>query len=70
MHSWNDGADRDESDVPMGHRVDQRLEPDPWFYSEDSSTPRRETRSSARARLRSRGVARAMADDDNDEAPW
>ncbi|KAG9240177.1 WD40-repeat-containing domain protein [Calycina marina] len=32
VHSWNDGAEKDEADPKMGYRVNQKLEVDPALY--------------------------------------
>ena len=64
IHSWNDGVDSDESDLPMGRRVDQKLELDPSFYATQS--PVRGRAGSIGSRLRSHFLRRATANDDSD----
>ena len=58
IHSWNDGADEDESLISMGRRVDHKLEHDPAFYN-----TRTRQGSSRLSRLRNRTIG---GDDDDD----
>lgn len=59
-HTWNDGAEDDESEPKMGLRVNQILENDEDLYDR----PRRNDRlSQTRSRLLSQ-VVRAADDDD------
>ncbi|KAL8775785.1 MAG: hypothetical protein Q9194_003636 [Teloschistes cf. exilis] len=63
-HSWNDGAEDDESEPKMGMRVNQRLEDDEDLYDR----PQRNDRlSRIRSRLRSQVVRAA---DDDDDVVW
>ena len=62
IHSWNDGADDDESDMKMGRRVDHKLEQDPAFYNTRTRIGSRSTLS----RLR-RLVGGEDDDDDEDD---
>ncbi|KAL9587224.1 MAG: hypothetical protein Q9212_000383 [Teloschistes hypoglaucus] len=63
-HSWNDGAEDDESEPKMGSRVNQSLEEDEDLYDR----PQRNDRlSQIRSRLRSQVVRAA---DDDDEVVW
>ena len=60
IHSWNDGADDDESGEKLGRRVNHQLESDPMYYGRNAG------RRSTREGLRSRTVAQAAEDDDED----
>jgi len=40
VHSWNDGAEKDEAEPKMGLRVNQKLEVDPGFYHAPEPRPR------------------------------
>ena len=63
-HSWNDGAEEDEGSPEMGQSVDQRLVPDKAEQPEPRT--RRGPMSQWRSRLRSRRVAAAGADSDDE----
>ncbi|MCJ1245808.1 hypothetical protein MMC30_003012 [Trapelia coarctata] len=70
IHSWNDNAEDDEGEPKMGRRVDQQLRENESLYG-DTSTGGRTSGTYLRSRLRSRGVAAAMADDgDEEESGW
>ncbi|MCJ1473444.1 hypothetical protein MMC13_002095 [Lambiella insularis] len=62
LHSWNDGADDDEAQSKMGRRVDQRLKDDETMYRGASLGGR-----NLRSGLRSRGVAAATVEQDDDD---
>lgn len=61
MHSWNDGADNDEGEPPIGQSYDDKLRYVPEFnhYRENAPAPR------SRRPLRSRPVHRIDEDDDD-----
>ena len=67
VHSWSDDAEgqEDESGIPVGQRVNERLEADPSFYDCPQGTD-----ASIRSRLRSRRVGRATALDDDEGDYW
>ena len=66
IHSWNDGNEDDEGEPKMGRRVNQRLEEDEDMYG-DVSLSGRTRGSRLRSQLRSRGVAAAVVDNDDDD---
>ncbi|KAJ5548981.1 hypothetical protein N7513_006215 [Penicillium frequentans] len=61
VHSWNDGADNDEGEPPIGQSYDDKLRDVPEFnrYRENAPAPR------SRRPLRSRPVHRVDEDDDD-----
>lgn len=63
MHSWNDGAEKDEGDPPIGMSFDDKLRYMPDFdeYRENAPAPR------SRRTVRSRPVRRAFINDLEDE---
>ncbi|KAF7718758.1 Uncharacterized protein PECH_004256 [Penicillium ucsense] len=63
VHSWNDGADNDEGDPPIGRNFDHKLRPLPHFNNYRATAPSERAQRRARRPLRSRPVARTYADD-------
>jgi WD repeat-containing protein 23 len=69
IHSWNDGADSDEADPPMGAKVNARLQWDPEFSDGQQPEPQHESSVGGRIRrgLRSWRTARRFANMDGDD---
>ncbi|KAJ5111096.1 hypothetical protein N7532_001631 [Penicillium argentinense] len=67
VHSWNDGANDDEGDPPIGKSYDDKLRYVPEFnhYREHAPVPR-----SRRRPLRSRPVRRQSIDEDDEDEMW
>lgn len=69
VHTWNDGARDDESDLLMGSRVNHQLVSDPAYYSRSSGRTR--GGATAGSRLQSQRVGRTMDEDESEEeAQW
>jgi DDB1- and CUL4-associated factor 11 len=66
VHSWNDGVEEDESELPVGRRVNHKLEEDPRYYAQPTRNAPGLTR---RAGLRSQAVAMAESEED-EESGW
>ncbi|KAJ6157535.1 hypothetical protein N7470_005127 [Penicillium chermesinum] len=66
VHSWNDGAEKDEGEPPIGKSYDDKLRHLPDFdeYRQNAPAPR------TRRGLRSRPVRRLFENGDADEVPW
>lgn len=62
VHTWNDGADDDESGIPTGRSVDHELKEDRRLQNTSADASGRGA--SLRSRLRSRFVGRAADEDD------
>ncbi|KAJ5153246.1 LEC14B protein [Penicillium canariense] len=71
MHSWNDGADKDEGDPPIGRSYDHKLRPLPEFNRYQDNPPPTRMHRRTRRPLRSRPVSRWVADEEEeDESLW
>ncbi|KAJ5930454.1 hypothetical protein N7466_005947 [Penicillium verhagenii] len=66
VHSWNDGAEKDEGEPPIGQSYDDKLRNMPEFnhYRENTQAPR------ARRPLRSRPLRRMRVEDESEMAEW
>ncbi|KAF3390476.1 hypothetical protein F1880_009161 [Penicillium rolfsii] len=71
IHSWNDGANDDEGDPPMGRSYDHKLRPLPEFNRYQENPPPSRVYRRTRRPLRSRPVARLDTDEnEEDESEW